>query len=113
LEQIVGEIEDEHDFVDDIFIVKHSDDRFTAKAITPIEEFNEHFDTDFSDDEFDTIGGLLVHEFGRLPKRGEVASIEDFKFKVLRADSRRIHLLQITRENKNQNEVESQSADVA
>jgi len=96
LEQIVGDIVDEHDNEDDLYIVKHSDVRFTAKAITPIEEFNEHFDEKFKDDDFDTIGGLLTHEFGRLPKRGEMVSVGRFMFKILRADSRRIHLLQIT-----------------
>ena len=96
LEQIVGEIEDEHDITDDTYIVKHSDTRFTAKALTPIDEFNEQFATDFPDDEFDTLGGLLIREFGRLPKRGEQVSIGKFKFKILRADSRRIYLVQMT-----------------
>lgn len=96
LEQIVGEIEDEHDFEDDLYIVKHSESRYTAKAVTPIEEFNEYFHSDFSDEEYDTIGGLLTQKFGRLPKRGESTRIGNFNFKVLRADSRRIHLLQVT-----------------
>lgn len=95
LEQIVGDIEDEHDIDEDTFIIKHSDTRYTAKALTPIESFNEQFSVNFPDDEFDTLGGLLTREFGRLPKRGEVVSIEKFKFKVLRADSRRIYLVQI------------------
>lgn len=96
LEQIVGDIEDEHDIEDDMFIIKHSDTRYTAKALTPIEEFNEQFSTNFPEDEFDTIGGLLIQSFGRMPKRGEVKTIDGFRFKVLRADSRRIYLLQIT-----------------
>ncbi|MGD8566569.1 MAG: transporter associated domain-containing protein [Gammaproteobacteria bacterium] len=96
LEQIVGDIEDEHDIEDDLFIIKHSDSRYTAKALTPIDEFNEIFSVNFPEDEFDTIGGLLIHEFGRMPKRGEVVTIDGFRFKVLRADSRRIYLLQIT-----------------
>ncbi|WP_455208209.1 HlyC/CorC family transporter [Kaarinaea lacus] len=96
LEQIVGDIEDEHDIDEDTFIIKHSDNRYTVKALTPIEEFNEQFSVNFPEDEFDTIGGLLIQRFGRMPKRGEVTTIEGFRFKVLRADSRRIYLLQIT-----------------
>lgn len=95
LEQIVGEIEDEHDIDDDTYIVKHSDTRYTAKALTPIEEFNEQFNVQIVDDEFDTLGGLIIREFGRLPKRGEIVAIDKFKFKILRADSRRIYLVQI------------------
>lgn len=96
LEQIVGDIVDEHDFEDDVFIVRHSDTKFTLKALTPIDDFNEYFETAFSDDEFDTIGGLLMNKFGRLPKRGESAELDRFRFTVLRADSRRIHLLQLS-----------------
>ncbi len=95
LEQIVGEIVDEHDIDDQIYVMKHGDRLYTVKALTPIEEFNEYFGSDFSDEEFDTIGGLLMREFGRLPKRGEMHSIGRFRFKVLHADSRRIHLLQL------------------
>jgi magnesium and cobalt transporter len=64
--------------------------------LTPIEEFNHYFASKFSDEEFDTIGGLVTQRFGRLPRRGEVLSIDRFRFKVLNADSRRIHLLQVT-----------------
>ena len=95
LEQIVGDIEDEHDFDEDVFIVRHSDEKFTLKALTAIDDFNDYFGTDFSDDEFDTIGGLLMNKFGRLPKRGESCVIGQFQFNVLRADSRRIHLVQL------------------
>lgn len=113
LEQIVGDIEDETDINDDLYIVKHSDVRYTAKAITPIDEFNEQFSADFSSNEFDTIGGLLMNKFGRLPKRGEIASIGRFQFKILRADSRRIHLLQMTILDEAIESGGSQSADVA
>ncbi len=95
IEQIVGDIEDEHDFEDDAFIVKHSDQQYTLKALTPIDEFNEYFESDLSDEEVDTIGGLLMREFGRMPERDEQCSIGRFAFKVLRADSRQIHLLQL------------------
>lgn len=96
LEQIVGEIADEHDFEDDMYIMTHDNDKFIVKAITPLEDFNEHFETRFNEDEFDTIGGVVVNAFGHLPKRGETADIEGFRFHVLRADNRRVHLLQMT-----------------
>ena len=96
LEQIVGEIADEHDIDEGTYIMKHGNANYTVKALLPIDEFNEYFGSDFSDDEFDTIGGLVTHAFGHLPKRGEVRDIGRFRFKVLHADSRRIHLLQLT-----------------
>ncbi len=95
LEQIVGEIEDEYDFDEDAPILKLDEGDFTAKAHTTIEEFNEFFDTDFSDAEYDTLSGLVTHAIGHLPKRGESADIRQFRFTVQRADSRRIHLLNI------------------
>lgn len=95
LEQIVGEIDDEHDFDDDTYILSHRQGASMVKALTPIEDFNEHFDTDFSDEEFDTIGGLVAHRFGRLPRRGESVVIGHHIFEVIRADNRRIHLLMI------------------
>jgi len=96
LEQIVGEIEDEHDVEEDDTIRKHSEVHYTIKALTPIEDFNEYFDTQVPDEEFDTIGGLVVHEIGHLPKRGERIVIGNLLFKVLRADNRRVHMLQLT-----------------
>lgn len=95
LEQIVGEIADEHDIDEDTFIKKHSEFNYTVKALTPIDEFNDYFGSDFSDEEFDTIGGLVIHDFGRVPRRGEALAIGRFRFKVLHADNRRIHLLQV------------------
>ena len=96
LEQIVGEIEDEHDVEEDDIIRKHSEVHYTIKALTPVEDFNEYLNTDLPDDEFDTIGGLVVHQIGHLPKRGERVVMGNLLFKVLRADSRRIHMLQLT-----------------
>lgn len=96
LEQIVGEIEDEHDIDEESFIKKHSASNYTVKALTPIEDFNSYFDSDFSDAEFDTIGGLVVHGFSRVPRRGESLAIGGFRFKVLHADNRRVHLLQVS-----------------
>lgn len=95
LEQIVGDIEDEHDTEDDSYIKKYSEDSFAVKALIPIDEFNEYFGLDLQDKEADTIGGLLLRAFGHLPKRGESIDIQGYRFKVLRADSRRIHLLQV------------------
>ncbi len=96
LEQIVGEIEDEHDIDEDTFIRKYSDVNYTVKALTPIEDFNEYFATDFSDDEFDTIGGLVTHKLGRLPKRGETIILDSMSFQIINADNRRIHLMKVT-----------------
>ncbi len=97
IEQIVGEIEDEHDVEDEgSFILEHDDSKYTVKALTPIEEFNEHFGTDFSYEEYDTIGGLLMKELGHLPKRNEKVRIGHLTFKILRSDTRRIHLVQVT-----------------
>jgi magnesium and cobalt transporter len=95
LEQIVGEIEDEHDVEEGAFVLKHGDGRYTVKALTPIQDFNEYFGAGFSDEEFDTVGGLVLHGFGHLPRRGETTDIGRFRFKVLRADNRRVHLLQV------------------
>ena len=99
LEQIVGDIEDEYDFEEEGFINKHTNGSYTIKALTPIEDFNEQFETEFSHEEFDTIGGLVTNCFGYLPKRDEQVSVEGFNFKILNADGRRVHLLQMTKSN--------------
>lgn len=96
LEQIVGEIEDEHDIDEDTFIRKLSDVTYTVKALTPVDDFNEYFGTDFSEEEFDTIGGLITHEFGHLPRRGETIILGNQSFQVTNADNRRINLLKVT-----------------
>ncbi len=96
LEQIVGEIEDEHDIDEDTFIKDHGERNYTIKALTPIEDFNEYFLCDFKSDDYDTLGGLLLNHIGHLPKRGELVDIDGFHFKILRADNRRIHLLYMT-----------------
>src|SRR3989338_2455714 len=96
LEQIVGDIEDEHDVEEDSYIKPLPSGDFLIKALTPIENFNEFFDSKLSDDEFDTIGGLVMSAFGHLPKRNEVTQIGEFRFRVLNADSRRIHLLRLS-----------------
>ncbi|HSC83551.1 MAG TPA: HlyC/CorC family transporter [Pseudomonas sp.] len=96
LEQIVGDIEDEHDVEADSYIKPLPSGDFLIKALTPIENFNEAFDSEFPDDEFDTVGGLVMHAFGHLPKRNEVTEIGTYRFRVLNADSRRVHLLRLT-----------------
>ncbi|MEP5052512.1 MAG: transporter associated domain-containing protein [Alloalcanivorax venustensis] len=96
LEQIVGEIEDEHDIDDDDYLIKDLEgDDFTVKAITPIDEFNEHFKTRYRDDEFDTIGGLVMQAFGHLPQREESVDMGNLRFTVLSADGRTIRLLRV------------------
>ncbi|RMD79342.1 MAG: HlyC/CorC family transporter, partial [Gammaproteobacteria bacterium] len=95
LEQIVGEIADEHDVEEDSYIKKHSEQEYVVKAVTPIEEFNEYFGTAFDEEAFDTIGGLVLKHFGRMPRRGEAVELGGFRFQVLSADSRRLHLLRV------------------
>ena len=111
LEQIVGEIDDEHDYEEEgDAIRRHGSRRFIAKGRTEIEEFNDYFGADFSDQDFDTLGGLVTSALGHLPKRGESVRFQGFEFKVLRADSRRVHLLRIApveEDEDNQAEVES------
>jgi magnesium and cobalt transporter len=97
IEQIVGEIDDEHDLADEDNIRRHRDHRYTVKARTPISEFNEHFGVEWPDEEYDTVGGLVINELGHLPKRGEQLDFRGFEFKVLRADRRRIRLLRVIR----------------
>lgn len=98
LEEIVGEIEDETDAQEDAtdFIKRVSENDYIIKALTPIESFNDFFKTTFSDEDFDTLGGILMQEFGHLPKRNEVVQMENLQFRVLYADNRQIHLLRMT-----------------
>ena len=96
LEQIVGDIEDEYDFDESADnIVSDSAGQYRVKAQTEIADFNQAFGTSFSDGEFDTIGGLLIDSFGRLPKRGESTILQGLRISVIRADSRRLHLLSV------------------
>ncbi|MSP85912.1 MAG: CBS domain-containing protein [Methylotenera sp.] len=94
LEQIVGDIEDEYDYdeVEDN-IIQNADGKYRVKALTEIADFNEIIGTALSDEEFSTIGGLVVHQFGHLPKRDDEIALSGLRFKVLRADSRRLHTL--------------------
>lgn len=98
LEEIVGEIEDETDEQEETtdFIKRVSENDYIIKALTPIEDFNNFFNKEFSDHDFDTIGGILMQEFGHLPKRNEVTQVDNMQFRVLYADNRQIHLLRLT-----------------
>lgn len=96
LEQIVGDIEDEYDFDEtEDNIIRDTQGRYRVKALTEISDFNEVLGTEFSDEEFSTIGGLIVSQFGHLPKRGETITFNHLKFTALRADSRRLHSILI------------------
>ncbi len=94
LEEIVGDIEDEHDTDEEEDIRALGESRYAIRALTPIEDFNERFGTRFSDEEFDTLGGLVMQRFGHLPGRGEHTEIGGWRFTVLNADNRRIRLLE-------------------
>ena len=96
LEQIVGDIEDEHDVEEDSYIKPLPSGDFIVKALTPVEAFNDFFGAEFSDEEFDTVGGVVMSAFGHLPKRNETTELGGFRFRVLNADSRRLHLLRLT-----------------
>jgi magnesium and cobalt transporter len=95
IEQIVGEIDDEHDVEDDQAIRREGEREFNVRALTPIGDFNDYFGTAFSNEEYATIGGLLMQEFGRLPRRGETIQIGKMEFRILRADRRRIDLVRV------------------
>lgn len=95
IEQIVGEIDDEHDVEDDQAIRREGEREFNVRALTSIGDFNDYFSTAFSDEEYATIGGLLMQEFGRLPRRGETIQIGKLEFRILRADRRRIDLVRV------------------
>ncbi|MBC2730008.1 transporter associated domain-containing protein [Thiobacillus sp.] len=98
LEQIVGDIEDEYDFDEtEDNIIREKEDVFRVKAGTEIDDFNQVLGAHFSDEEFDTVGGLVVSRFGHLPKRGESVKFDGFQFSILRADSRRLHAVRVTR----------------
>jgi magnesium and cobalt transporter len=96
IEQIVGDIDDEHDVDEDVNIRKDGERQYIVRGQTPIEEFNEYFQTELSDDEFDTVAGLVMKQLGRLPRRGETLQLADCELKVLRFDRRRIDVMRLT-----------------
>jgi magnesium and cobalt transporter len=95
IEQIVGDIDDEFDVEDDQNIRKDAERQFSVRGTTPIAEFNEYFGTELSDDEFDTVAGLVMKQLGRLPRRGESLNIGDIEFRVQRTDRRRVDSLKV------------------
>jgi len=96
LEQIVGDIEDEYDYdEDEDNIIQNADGQYRVKALTEIADFNEIMGTSLSDEEFSTIGGLVIHQFGHLPKRDDEITLNNLRFRVLRADSRRLHSMTV------------------
>jgi magnesium and cobalt transporter len=98
LEEIVGEIEDETDEHEAAQIIHISDNSYSVEAITTIDDFNEFFDVGFPDDEFDTVGGLVINAFGHLPNIGENTKISQFDFKILNCDNRKITLLEVSKD---------------
>ncbi len=98
LEEIVGEIDDEHDDAEDpnALIAAQADGQFAVSALTPIEDFNERFGADFDDDEYDTIGGVIIGAIGHLPEVGEELTLGRFAFRITDADSRRLHALHVS-----------------
>ncbi|MCC5452501.1 CBS domain-containing protein [Rheinheimera sp. UJ51] len=104
LEQIVGEIEDEHDDHEDHDIKKMASRVFQVSALTPLDEFNESFGTSFDEEDADTIGGIVLHAFGHMPARGESITLGDLKFKVSKANSRRLMQLQVIQPRKSEEE---------
>ena len=99
LEAIVGEIEDETDIGEETKIIQKSEIEYVVNAITEIEEFNERFSTSFSDEDFDTIGGIVSNKFGRFPKTGESIKIENLKFSILSSNKRQIKKLKVEIKN--------------
>jgi len=101
LEEIVGDIDDEHDQEEDAYIRPEGDRNgrpcYAVRALTRIEDFNEFFECELSDEEYDTVGGLVMHELGRLPRRGESVDFGGFEFSVTKADKRRIGALRVQR----------------
>jgi len=96
LEQIVGEIEDEYDVDDEDYIKTSDGESYIVKAITPLDEFNEYFHSNFTSDEMGTIGGILLNQFGHIPSRNERIGIGPYVFKILNADGRQIRLIEVS-----------------
>jgi len=96
LEQIVGEIEDEHDdHEDEGYVCERNPNEFMVKALMPIDEFDDYFATRLTTDEYDTVGGFLVHELQHMPKKGEHLIVDNLRFEIVKADNRRIHLIKL------------------
>ena len=97
LERIVGDIDDEYDIPEDVEILKEGENLYAVRALTRIEDFNEFFNIEFADDDFDTVGGLVLAELGRMPVVGDQLEVSDMLFHVYKVDNRRIHTLKVSR----------------
>lgn len=96
LEQIVGEIEDEHDdHEDEGYVFERHPNEFMIKALMPMDEFDDYFATQLATDEYDTVGGFLVHQLQHMPKKGDNLTVDNLRFEVIKADNRRIHLIKL------------------
>ena len=95
LEQIVGKIDDEHDDDDEVNIQLHGTDRYSVRALTPLQDFNDFFKTEYISEDVETIGGYVLGHFGHLPERGETLELGNLTFKVINADSRQVHMFQV------------------
>ena len=102
LEQIVGDIQDEFDYDEEVSMIRKTDEGYIVKALTPLEDFNEYFNCQMSHEDIETIGGLVTSAFSYLPERGESVEIGNYHFAVLHCDSRRINLLKVTDINRNE-----------
>jgi magnesium and cobalt transporter len=109
LEEIVGEIDDEHDPLESEPIQKLADERFLIRALTRIDTFNEYFKTNLLDEDYDTVGGLVIHELGRMSRRGERITFGGFHFKVIQADRRRVHTLEVWRRDAGEDSIDAES----
>ncbi len=98
LEQIVGKIDDEYDDDEEIDIQPHGANRYSVRALTPLQDFNDFFKTEYSSEDVETIGGYLLGHIGHLPERGEILVLGKFTFKVMNADSRQVHMFQVVNE---------------
>ena len=96
LEQIVGEIADEYDIDDDVMIMPRDGGEYVVKALVTLADFNARFNTHLAHEEIETIGGLVMGRLGHVPRRGEKIDIDNYRFEILRADSRRVYLLKVT-----------------
>jgi magnesium and cobalt transporter len=96
LEQIVGEIADEYDIEDDVMIMPRDGGEYVVKALVTLADFNTRLNSQFAHEEIDTVGGLVMNRLGHVPRRGEKIDIDNWRFEVLRADSRRVYLLKVT-----------------
>ncbi len=97
LEQIVGKIDDEYDDDTEVDIQPHGANHYSVRALTPLQDFNDYFETDYDSEDVETIGGYLLGHIGHLPERGETLVLGRFTYKVMNADSRQVHLFQVVK----------------